>query len=183
MSKKLLSFSASWTRKVTTEYRVRIALLDVGSGSAAGGVRNVAGCYCTSVERDDPLVGRMQWSAMLRGRLRRTRVIGASLFVLVVLLGINDEDAPKTCCQPTPPPSPGDGGAAFPGFDRPLSSDFDSRFALAVSLALESKELAQSLGAKHGDTRLFAPGIIGDFQLGCRHLLLCLLLLCLRCLQ
>ena len=33
------------------------------------------------------------------------------------------------------------------------------------------------LGAKHGDNRLCAPGIIGDFQLGCRYLLLCLLLL------
>ena len=62
---------------------------------------------------------------------------------------INNGDSLKTCCQPTPPPSREDGGGAgFPGFDRPLSSDFDRRFALAVSRALESEELAQLLDAQ-----------------------------------
>ena len=35
----------------------------------------------------------------------------------------------------------------FPGFDCTLSADFDLQFALAVSRALESKELAQLLEA------------------------------------
>ena len=50
----------------------------------------------------------------------------------------------KTCWQLHRPLSREDGGAGFPGFDR-LCAYFDLQFALVVSRALESKELAQLL--------------------------------------
>ena len=74
--------------------------------------------------------------------------MGASLLVLILLLGKRRgwSTPPAKDLLATAPTPREDGGAGFPGFDC-LCADFELQFALAVSRALESKELAQLLVA------------------------------------
>ena len=72
----------------------------------------------------------------------------------------------KTCWQLPRPLSREDGGAGFPGFDC-LCADFELQFALAVSRALERKEIALLLVAYLGT---FTTGIAA--QAGMTHTLL-----------